>query len=1097
LIYFCIKKRVKFYKRFNNKVISLIFIIHKNLLHMRKIVLLVLCLASTILSFSQTRVITGKVADEKGDPVPYATVNIKGTQTGAVADGNGMFSLNAQTGDVLVISAVNFTTAEVSVGASSNINMSLASAVGTIDEVVVTAQGIRRKAKELGYSVGRIATSDLTNGRSPQVAQGLSGKVSGLAIFNVNNSVDPSVKITLRGYRSLTGNNDALIVVDGLQQPLGSSTLLNLLNPNDIESISILKGGQAATLYGSDGVNGAIVITTKKGTVGKTRISFNHSTNIEKLNQLAQFQDLYGSGSHYATSFGAAGYKPNYLDRLKDNWRSYENQQFGDRFDGSLRPVGRTLQDGSVYMLPYSAIPGERDRIWNTGFTTNNQVSVSGGSGPNTFFLSGEHNITHGIVPEDKSNRTGLRFAATTEAGRFRAGFNAAYVQANFDRTTFDFYNETINQAAHIPLSQLRDWRNNKFAHPNAYYNDYFTNPFFRLDNDRQVYNDNNISGNLELNFKLASWLNIYNRLGAMNNTRQRTNTVAQFFHSDWAKTKAVVPAPFDQGDGSGITRALTDLQGSVLESTTVENVISNDLQAQVNKDFGVFSARGLIGFSLYDRKSRFVQVSSSSIVVPNVYNVDNRRGELGGGEGNVENRKFGYYADATVGWNEKIFLHASARYDGTSRFYKPTRDKSLYTYVYYGADVSAIITELLPSIKSDVLDYAKIRASWSKNGNDNIGAGVDYGLDLSFPNAGGFPYGNNVGITVGDILPDVNLKPEFVKSWEVGGEFQFLKRRLSLEATYYSQRSEGAVITVKIPNTTGFSNLRVNVGDTKNWGYEFDLGAQVIRSRNFNWDMSVRYSMNENKVLNLYQGVPEFSYGAFTYAAPYAIVNESFPALKAISYVRDEATGRVRVSSTTGYPLTTGPLKNFGRTTPKHMLGLGTKLNYKALTLATNWEYRGGNVIYSDLGRQMTFTGSGKWTENRVPHIFPNSAYVDASGKVVENTTVNVREAEYALWVDAYRLIAENFVVPGWFIKLRDVNLSYNIPAAFVAKSKIFSTATVALYGRNLITIVDKANDFTDPEFSFTSGNGIGVSTTSQTPPVRQYGVTLNINFK
>lgn len=1064
---------------------------------MQKVTLLITLMLFYAIAFSQ-QTIKGRVTDDGNKPVPYASVKIKGSNLGTAADANGSFSLTAQSGAVLIISAVNFISKEVQVGTSSNVSVSLASAQGTIEEVVVTAQGIRRKAKELGYSVGRVTTAEITNGRSPQLAQSLSGKVSGLAIFNVNNSVDPSTKITLRGYRSLTGNNDALIVVDGLQQPPGSSTLLNLLNPNDIESISILKGGQAATLYGSDGVNGAIVITTKRGTVGKTRISFNHSTNIEKLNQLAQFQDLYGSGSHYATSFGGAGYKTNYLDREKDNWRSYENQQFGDAFDGSLRPVGRTLEDGSVNTLPYSAIPGERDRIWNTGFTTNNQVSVSGGAGQNTFFLSGEHNITHGIVPADKSNRTGLRFAASTEAGRFRAGFNAAYVQANFNRTTFDFYNETINQAAHIPLSQYRDWRNNKFAHPNAFYNDYFTNPFFRLDNDRQVYADNNISGNLELNLKLATWLNIYDRVGAMNNTRQRTNTVAQFFHSDWAKTKAVVPAPYDKGDGSGITRALTDLQGSVLDRTTVENLISNDLHAQFNKDFGVFSTRGLLGFSLYDRKSRFVEASSSSIVVPNVYNVSNRRGELGGGEENVENRKYGYYADATVGWNDKIFLHGSARYDGTSRFFKTTRDKKLYTYLYYGVDASAILTDLLPSIKNNILSYVKIRAGWNKNGNDNIGAGVDYPLDLSYPNAGGFPYGNTVGITVGDILPDANLKPEFVKSWEVGGEFQFLNRRLSLEATYYSQRSEGSVITVKIPNTTGFPFLRVNVGDTKNWGYELDLNAQIIRSKNFRWDFSVRYSMNDNKVLNLYQGVPEFSYGAFTYAAPYAILNEPFPALKAISYFRDTATGKVLVSNTTGYPIINGPLKNFGRTTPKHMLGVGTKLNYKAITLNTNWEYRGGNVIYSDLGRQMTFTGSGKWTEDRTPHIFPNSAYRDpASGKVVENTSVNTREAEYALWVDAYRLIAENFVVPGWFIKLRDINISYEIPERFVTRSGIFSTASIALYGRNLITIVDKANYYTDPEFSFTTGNGQGVSTTTQTPPVRQYGVTLNINFK
>jgi hypothetical protein len=226
-------------------------------------------------------------------------------------------------------------------------------------------------------------------------------------------------------------------------------------------------------------------------------------------------------------------------------------------------------------------------------------------------------------------------------------------------------------------------------------------------------------------------------------------------------------------------------------------------------------------------------------------------------------------------------------------------------------------------------------------------------------------------------------------------------------------------------------------------------------------------------------------------------ILGESFPALKATSYVRDPATNRVMVNSSTGYPLTNGPLKNFGSTIPKHILGWGTRLNYKSITLNTNFEYRGGNVIYSDLGRQMTFTGSGKWTENRAPHVFPNSAYVDATGKTVANTDLNVREAEYALWVDAYRLIAENFVAPGWFIKLRDINLTYDIPENFVAKTRIFSGATISLYGRNLITIVDDKNQFTDPEFSFTNGNGIGVSSTAQTPPVRQYGINLNINFK
>ena len=1062
---------------------------------MRKI----LCLLQALLLYcaiasAQGRLLTGRVTDDAGAPVPFASIKVKGTPTGTSADAQGQFRINISNDAVLVISAVNYETKEVSVGTSETLNISLVAGASLIDEVVVTAQGIRRKPRELGYSVAKVNNQDITVGRSPQLAQSLSGKVSGLAIFNVNNSVDPAVKIVLRGYRSLTGNNDALVVIDGLPMPPGSATMLNLLNPNDIESISVLKGGQAATLYGSDGVNGAIVITTKRGKKGKMRVTFSNSTNIEKISFLADFQDKYGSGSHYAAVFGNAAWKPNYLDRMRDNWRSYENQQFGDQFDGTIRPAGRVLEDGSVYELPYSAIAGERKRIWNTGVTVNNQVSFSGGNENSTFYLSVENNLAEGIVPEDKSKRTGVRLAATTESGRLKAGFNLAYVQANYDRTTFDFYNESINQAAHIPMSKLRDWRNNKFAHPNSYYNDYYTNPYFRLDNDRTKYGDANITGNIELTYKVADWLSFYDKLGVMNNVRNQKNTVGKFQYSTWAKSGAYVPNPWDQGDGKGITRTITDLAGSVFDATYTENIINNELQAQLNRDFGEFSTKGLLGFSLYDRRTKAVEVSSGSIVVPGIFNVANRQGELGGGAGISQYRKYGYYADLLVGWRDLIYLHGSFRFDGTSKFYKPEREPDTYQYPYYGVDISANLTDIFPAVKSNILNYAKLRAGYSKNVSDNIAL---YGLDPTFPNSGGFPYGNTVGITVGDILPDPNLLPETVKSLEFGGEFQFLDDRLNLDFTYYSQKTTDAVITVRIPSTTGYSNLRLNVGETKNWGYEGDLRAQVIRGRKFTWDLRVTYSNNDNKVIELYPGVQEFQLSGYTYAGSYVTKGSSFPLIKAIGYLRDTATGRVLVDRNSGYPISNGPLKNLGRALPKHIMGWGTKVGYGDLTLTANFEYRGGHVMYSDLGRQMTFTGSGGWTENREPHIFPNSSYRDASGKVVENTSVMTREAEYALWVDHYRLITENFTIPAWFIKLRDVNLTYNLPQSLISKTRILGGASIALYGRNLITIVDSKNDFTDPEFSFTTTNGLGISNTGQTPPVRQYGVNLNVTFR
>jgi hypothetical protein len=779
---------------------------------------------------------------------------------------------------------------------------------------------------------------------------------------------------------------------------------------------------------------------------------------------------------------------------MKDNWRPFENQQYGDAYDGSDRIIGRQLEDGSQNIIPYAPISGERKRIWNTGITTNNQLAVEGGGETSSYRLSIENNAAQGIVPSDKSNRTGIRIAAGNDMGRLTTRFNAAYIQQNFYRTTADFYYESLNQAAHIPISQYSDWKTDKFANPNGFFNDYFDNPYFLLDNNRTRYNDANISGSVDLGYKINEWLNISEQLGVQNNTRNRKDYSGKFIYSDYAKNDAFVPAPWDYtNDYDGIDRASTDEVGRVYDAISTENVINNELRLNAEKTFGDFSTRGLIGWNIYQRKTKLTEVSSGSVVVPDLYNVSNRQGELGGGEFNSVQRKFGYYANATVGWKDMLFVDGSFRYDFTSLFYKDGRDASLYSYPYYGFDASFILTQAFPALKGDFLSYAKLRAGYNKNGNDNIPV---YGLDLTYPNGPGFPYGNTVGLTVGNTLPAPDLKPEFVKSYELGAEFQLFRNRVNLDLSWYNQRSDGQVITVKIPNTTGYPNFLLNVGTLKNWGYEADIRVQVIKSKNFTWDLSARYSYNDNKVESLFQGVDQFALSGFTFALPYAKVGSTFPLLRTTSYVRDSATNRVLVNKSNGYPIQ-GGLKDMGRTIPKHILGWGTNMRYKNLSLSMNWEYRGGNVMYSQLGRDMTFTGSGKWTENRTPHIFPNSAYDDGTGKIVPNETINVLEPEYGLWVDYYRLIAENFVTKAWFIKLRDVNLTYTFSPGLISKSKIFGGASIGVYGRNLLTIVDKNNFYTDPEFSFTTGNGQGINTTSQTPPVRQYGININLIFQ
>ena len=1049
---------------------------------MRKILsLLAVLVLCSVLAFAQTRVVTGQVKDEVGEPVPFSSVTIKGSNRGTTTDASGNFRIEAASGDILVISAVGLTPREFTVGSANTYNVSLLKS-GNLQEVVVTtALGVKKRPKEIGYANATVQAEQLTNGKSPQLAQALSGKVSGLTITNANNSVNPAVKVTLRGFRSMTGNNDALIVLDGVPVPQNA---LSYINPNDIADVTVLKGGQAATLYGSDGVNGAILINTKKGSRGKPLISFNSTLNFERLSFLPDFQDTYGSGSDYG------GLTP------AGNYRTYENQQYGDRYDGSIRPLGRVAESGDTFNFPYKAIPGERRRVWNTGFTNTNDIAVSGGDATSRFYLSFQDANTHGIVPKDRNRRDQLRFSATKEFGKFTASFTGNYILEKIEQTSANFYFDILNQAAHIPISKLKDWKNNQFANPNGYFNDYYNNPFFNLDNNRDLQQNNYFNGNMELNFKPFEWLGFTERIGVATTNAYRRFTTGKFLYSTYAKNDAYVPAPFPN-DYDGIDRAGGDILGSVLDRSNFGQRINNDLFLTAQKDFKDFSTSLILGQNIQVRRSKNIDVSSASIVIPELYNVSNRTGELGGGASNTEQRKYGYYGDLTLGFREFLYLHASARLDGTSVFYLPGRKKSLYQYPYYGADISFIVSDAFQGMKSDMLNYLKLRAGYNKNGNDNLSP---YRLAPDFPLGGGFPYGTTAGSTVGDVFPDPNLKPEFVTSYEAGLEANVWNNRINLDFSIYTQKSEDQVLSVSLPPSTGYPAALINVGESKNWGYEADIRAAIFRTQNLTWEISARYSNNDNKVISLFGGLTRLAAygGGFTYAQTSAEVGKPFPYLFGTAYVRDSASGRVVVNSNDGYPQRTSNLKEFGRTIPKHQLGLGTTLRFKGFSFGANAEYRGGHVIYHDLGRTMAFTGSSKVTTqyDRQPFVWPNSTYTDGTGKFVPNTTVATRNGHYTAWVTHFRQIAENFVTSGAFWKLRDVSLAYTLPSGILSRTKIIKSATIGIYGRNLITLLPDGNVYTDPEFSTTTGNGLGINADFITPPVRAFGATLSINF-
>jgi TonB-linked SusC/RagA family outer membrane protein len=1048
---------------------------------MRKVLsLFTMLMLATVFAFAQTNV-NIKVVDDQNEPVAFASVKLAGAKTGLTLDQNGLGTIRAKVGDELIISFQgNSITVKIAEGKQNTFTLPRKVQTSTEIPVVTTAQGIKRKAREIGASVATVSPGEITNGRAFSLTQALSGKVAGLQIQTTSQGADPNARVTLRGNRFVTGNNEALVVLDGV--PVGKGALFSI-NPNDIANVTVLKGGQAATLYGSDGVNGAILIETKRGSRTKPQISFTSTANFEQVSFLPEFQTEFGSGSNYGAATPAG------------NYRSYENQQYGDRYDGSIRPLGRTLEDGSILLRPYSAIPGERRKAWDVGQTYTNNIAISGGDPTSRFYLSIEDVRSKGVTPKDQYQRNSIRFNTSRDFGKFSTNAQINYIRREADYTNANYFFFVINSASHIPLSELRDWKNNKFANPNAFFNDYYNNPYFELDNNRGRSVQNTLYTNLQLDYKINKWASLVNRTGITNASSDAKNWTGQFKYSEWAKHDAFVPAPFPN-DYNGINRAGTDIAGSVGDNAGTSFRLINDLMVNTTNDFGDLNLKTVLGMNTTMAESKSISVGSNSVVIPDIYNVANRTGELTGGESNVRTRKMGFYADATMGYKDMIFVHGAVRADQSSVYLGDGRSLKDATFIYPGADVSFILTDLIPSLKSKSLNYAKLRAAWTRNGLDPLGA---YELSPTFSNSGGFPYGQNAATTVDGTFPDPGLRPDYLTSYEAGLELGLFNGRANLELVAYKSSVDGNTLSARTAPSTGIQTLRINAADVDSWGYEADLRATIVKKDRWNWDVTVRYGYTDNKVISLFGDLQEVVLGSLgSQAQSYAKIGSRFPLLRGIGFNRVPETGQVIVNGD-GYPTQAPVLLDLGNTVNNHTLGIGTTINYGAFSFQANAEYRGGAVIYQDLGSDQAFTGSSKFTTQygRQPFVYPNSAYLDpVTNKYVTNTSRATKNGHYVVFVDHLQNFAEPFVTSAAFWKLRDVNLTYALPQKVIQKIKFLKGGSFSVFGRNLLVIVPKENVYSDPEFSFTTGNAQGISLTANNVPVRQFGCLLKFDF-
>lgn len=1061
----------------------------------RSLTLLTVFLFCGLFAFAQQKTVSGKVIDANGAPLQGITVQVRGTNTATPTNAEGEFMITVPNNNaVLVFTGVAVESQEIKVGNQTTITVVMQSESRTLEQVVVTALGIKRQEKSLGYGTQTVSNEDLTKSQPTTIGEGLTGKVAGMQINTINNGVDPGIRIVLRGYRHLNADNQALVVVDGV--PVRSN-FLSSLNPNDIENVTVLKGASAAALYGVDATNGVLVVTTKRGTKnGKPKIEFNNTTMLESVSYMPELQSKFAPGSgetgpypwdptHYFTDpySGKILYVP------------YENQNYGMEFNGDpeLGYIGGPLADGSFFKTPFKAIsPDPRRAFFQTGYRIQNNLSYSGGEAGNSYIISLQDVSIKGTVPEDKGRRTSLYLSGTKTYGRFSATFSISYSQKYSNEVGPDFnqgrpvYWNLLNQGANVPLNdpRLKD-PNSPFFLEN-YYNAYYPNPWWQIYNSRIISRTNYFNGVLTLNLKATDWMDLTYRIGTNYTAFDNNSYVAAVNFSPYA-----VSDPWEAGNiGSSVG---LHKNGSTSYTNANAKNITQDAFISLHKDFDDFTTQLILGGSLAEKPygndfSRATTVSSSETFIDGFYNPAYRIGELSGGYNESKTRLLSGYADLTLGYKSFIFLHGSFRRDWSSLLPKGSN-----AYNFYGVDASFVFTDAINAFKSqEIISYGKLRGAYSKTGQITIGP---YNFTNVFDVASGFPYGGQAGLSLNGAYRNPNLKPEKTIEKEVGLEIGLLKSRINLDLTYYHSVTSGQTFPVNISNTTGYSSAFVNAGEVMSQGVEVGLNGDIIRNSpsGLRWNLGINYSWNGSKVLSMYGDVRDFSIGYFNHA----VVGKPFPVLEVNDVERDPVTKKVVIDPADGYPKLVDTLNIVGRSTPSDILNLNTTISYKNFSLNAVGSYRTGNQFYAFVGSQLDFTGASMHTalNNRERFIFPNSVY-EQDGKFIDNDLYHVRDGARGFWTQSdYTNAGTTYIVDGSFWKLRSVTLSYDFKD-IIRNVKFIKGLTFSLIGKNLLMWRPSQNIWTDPEFNVFNVNAQGISDYNQLPPTRQYGASVDIRF-
>ena len=1020
---------------------------------MRKFCLLSMMVVSVLWVTAQNVTVTGKVTNATTKvPIEGISVQVKGQSAGTSTNFEGLFTLSAPANSTIVLSGVGYGTTEMPLKGQTNIDVALSESAGQLEGVVVTALGQQRQKKSLGFATQQISGADLQVGRENNVANSLVGRAAGVVVNRNSSGPGSSSRIALRGERSLQGNNQPLIVIDGVPtldnvprsntgefngndgtDPLGN------LNPDDIESINILRGPNAAALYGARANNGVLVITTKKGRKQKgIGVTYTNNTSWEKALYEVEMQNQYAQG---VNTYGAA-----------------DENSWGPKITGQ----SVTNWAGQAYT---AAPQNHVNEFLGTGLNTNNNVSFNGGGEKSQIRFSYNNLYATGIVPNNSQLRNSFTVRSTSDFGRLNLDAKLNYInqviknRPQGGEEAQNPYSDVLRMPTTVRNSDLKNYINTSTAIPTQNFfapnSAIIGNPYWMANKIKPREERNRIIGSAALRYKVSDKINVTGRVG-----------LDRFNDDDNRKVYAGTPTPFTSNSASG-TYSISKF---FAEELNLE--LFADYNTAIGKDLKL---NALLGTAVRKNRSEIVTTNAGGLDLPDLFAMNNGRAVTAGNFYSQQEIQ-SVFGSAQLGYKDAIFVDVTGRNDWASTL--PSSNRS---YFYPSVSLSGVVSELvkLPTWWT----FAKLRTSFAFVGKE--ASPYDYIQTLQA----------SQGVT-GTILRNrsdlvnPNLKPEQTRSFEVGAELRFLKNRLSLDVTYYKTNSFNQILRLPLPVSSGFNNKIVNAGELQNTGLELLLNAGVVRSKNFRWDVALNFSTFRNKVIELDPALKTVFLGSTRIADVVAIEGNRFGDMYTNGFLRD-ATGLVQIG-VNGLPTRTGRNVNVGNVFPDWTGGINNTIAYGDFSFDFLIDGRFGGVVASHT--QAVLGGLGKLPEtvqgrDNNNFIVPG---VLAGTKTPNNIAINPRT--YWQFVGGRgNPVGEVWVYDATNIRLRQATLNYKLPAKLFTKSFI-QGVNVSLYGRNLFFLKNDAPF--DPEVSLNSGvGGQGIDFYSL-PTTSSFGFNVNVNF-